>query len=1115
MGKETKEVQMDNLGEEEEVESSENDYECEEEEQQKNGNTAWNVFKFWLHEALMQIKYHAASYVLGFCACLMVVIVVAVLLSIIGNAPIVYLRIAEMQQSEMDLRIRGTSPLEVQYLNYSHIASVLDQGDSNGNKDRFSYHSLRWYLGSQLVIKCSNDVYQKYGNTTSWAFYGDTLNISDNSTYDPCVNKRNCFRSKCGKNTTTTTDVLFSDTIKDKRILLGRSWNFPKPVGVGAAYVSEELSVKLSLNVGDHFYLPVNPWKQFSSLWERMHSKTFKLPSPNSSQEYDYVDGDWADHDVILPLTVAGIYDDGGGRISSDLSTGIILEYDTLGEIMLNGLQPNDTAARKFFSTVNMSEYAEQVVVNMPPPRTDVYLHSDMDTVRKLVTQFSSEVTYRLGYLDLDVKPVVMSTLDPFAYVSIFLGLIINMSVFVLMLLCVVLIYSLLVINVESRTFEMGVMRMIGTKRSGLVGLLLTQAMTYAVPAIIIGLPLAQLLGLGVFKVISHIASVDFPNLLTWQAVLVAAALGIIIPVISAILPIRSALMLNLADSIDSNRSKTKAVVVTINRSEQNHVSKPMLFVGLFLTFYGVGIYLIFPAALLAFNISLILYLLFILLILILFGCVMLALTLEGLFSRLIAFVFFFWDKQAIRSLLNKNLVAHRLRNRKTIMMYSMSLSFIIFLSVSFSQQMAMVSTTSEQAYGSSLGVQCTGINQSGYPYTVGLNALQEIEKFLKTADLVDDFAYATVDLSVLTSSKYTLSNIGRMAESTVHIYGISPNYFELAYPQYLAVGERVINGTLPKNISIGEQAYTVQGSQGFILGSALKETLGITIDDQYLVNEIVGSGSSSSLLGAVGGMVSSFFGGGSGGVSAKAGDPPPIRKNSYCYLSSAGGLTMSKYTSISDQSAVVSFPHYISLTRGKISGMRDIPIARVFIKINEEKYDQDVFVKMKSQLKDIVSNTTNNTAKLWDVQQLSAGMDLADEIIQYFFILTTVIAMVTSFFSLSSSMLANIYEQTKEIAILRAVGMTKPWLYRVYVYEAFVVVFGSSLMGLLVGTLLAWAFTINQSLFTQLPLPFSFPWLLTVVVFGLSIIFSLFASLSPIYRVVSKRIINIMRMMT
>lgn len=48
-----------------------------------------------------------------------------------------------------------------------------------------------------------------------------------------------------------------------------------------------------------------------------------------------------------------------------------------------------------------------------------------------------------------------------------------------------------------------------------------------------------------------------------------------------------------------------------------------------------------------------------------------------------------------------------------------------------------------------------------------------------------------------------------------------------------------------------------------------------------------------------------------------------------------------------------------------------------------------------------------------------------------YFFNFTTVIAMLISFFSLMASMYTNIHEQTKEIGILRAIGVHKFWMYR------------------------------------------------------------------------------------
>ena len=84
-----------------------------------------------------------------------------------------------------------------------------------------------------------------------------------------------------------------------------------------------------------------------------------------------------------------------------------------------------------------------------------------------------------------------------------------------------------------------------------------------------------------------------------------------------------------------------------------------------------------------------------------------------------------------------------------------------------------------------------------------------------------------------------------------------------------------------------------------------------------------------------------------------------------------------------------------------------------------------------------------------------------------YLFSFVIVIAMTISLFSLEASMYSNILQQTKEIGILRcaswaavavaadastthgaacrrrsALGAARPFMYRVYVYEAFVVVF-------------------------------------------------------------------------
>ncbi len=80
-------------------------------------------------------------------------------------------------------------------------------------------------------------------------------------------------------------------------------------------------------------------------------------------------------------------------------------------------------------------------------------------------------------------------------------------------------------------------------------------------------------------------------------------------------------------------------------------------------------------------------------------------------------------------------------------------------------------------------------------------------------------------------------------------------------------------------------------------------------------------------------------------------------------------------------------------------------------------------------------------------------------------------ITMFLCFFSLSSSMTANLYEQTKEIGILRAIGLTKMRITLLYIYESFLLVMASSLLGILIGTMVGFTMTIQQTLFVEIPL--------------------------------------------
>lgn len=172
--------------------------------------------------------------------------------------------------------------------------------------------------------------------------------------------------------------------------------------------------------------------------------------------------------------------------------------------------------------------------------------------------------------------------------------------------------------------------------------------------------------------------------------------LGFLIPIFSSYVPIREALKQNLQTALDATHSKTTAVKIIIDVEGKGFPWGRVSF-SLIASVFGVSIYYLLPLSLLSFNLGLMIAILFWILIGLLLGLVILSLNVQHLMERLIVFVVFglflrCLVKTGIRKLILKNLAAHRIRNRRTGTMYSLSLAFVIFLIVAYDVQIKSTS---------------------------------------------------------------------------------------------------------------------------------------------------------------------------------------------------------------------------------------------------------------------------------------------------------------------------------------------------------------------------------------------------------------------------------------
>ena len=181
----------------------------------------------------------------------------------------------------------------------------------------------------------------------------------------------------------------------------------------------------------------------------------------------------------------------------------------------------------------------------------------------------------------------------------LFVGLIFDILIIIFVVVAILLIYSLLLISVETKTFEVGVMRMIGLTKCGFVSMILTQAGLFVLPSFILGfglsIPLIYFLYAGLFE-----SSLGYmPSIMPSPgAILRSIFIGLFIPLVSSIIPIKRALQTNLNDALNVNRSKNKGTLIEIVDKRVTNMAPYLLF-GTVAVLFGIAIYYGLPVAML------------------------------------------------------------------------------------------------------------------------------------------------------------------------------------------------------------------------------------------------------------------------------------------------------------------------------------------------------------------------------------------------------------------------------------------------------------------------------------------------------------------------------------
>lgn len=172
-------------------------------------------------------------------------------------------------------------------------------------------------------------------------------------------------------------------------------------------------------------------------------------------------------------------------------------------------------------------------------------------------------------------------------------NLIINM-----VLLSIIVIYSLMLSDVNGQTYQFAMMRALGFHQSHVFVFVVLQALSFAFPGIIIGLMFSFILNVGfseaIYITVRNAGDYDIPTSALAIGVFV---FGFIVPILSIIGPTKDALSKNLRGSLDASRRNgdNESVSQVVKKLEDLALSRREVLFSVLLIVFGIFTYYFLP----------------------------------------------------------------------------------------------------------------------------------------------------------------------------------------------------------------------------------------------------------------------------------------------------------------------------------------------------------------------------------------------------------------------------------------------------------------------------------------------------------------------------------------
>ena len=304
--------------------------------------------------------------------------------------------------------------------------------------------------------------------------------------------------------------------------------------------------------------------------------------------------------------------------------------------------------------------------------------------MEKLTQQTNCTMASPLAYqyqLTATIKDLINSSLG-------------NIIAFLVILLAT-LMYSLILQDVNQKTYEFGMLRSLGWKKKYLVAVITLKSIGFSVFGLFLGILVAFIVNIGLREVIYIEALNQLDYNLTTASIVTGITFGFLTPLFANYCPIKESLSRDLRSSLDLTRSKAvEAYGIKMQRLEDAGISMIQFSLAALMIVVGIAVYYGVPLSFIKMNFMAAFLILGFILILVVIGMTFLCTLLFNYLERTLLWITLHTccrKDRRIHSLILKQMHAHQIRNQKTSIIFTLTISFLLFSASFFKLMTTMI----------------------------------------------------------------------------------------------------------------------------------------------------------------------------------------------------------------------------------------------------------------------------------------------------------------------------------------------------------------------------------------------------------------------------------------